>query len=663
MKKHEQELNKAVLPVQEAEQEFTLEDILREFGSEAEKPQPAQEPQRGGKPQKPEPIAPQKAEEPLREQEPPQKKEPRQKEKRLKVMPPPPPIEEVSKPIRIKHPEGQAETKKQKPPKSVPPVQRLSAEELLYECRQKQGRSRLRLAFCVIACLASLFLTVYQGQQLRFIAPLNDRLAAIISVGLLAITLLLCFDVVLQGLQQLFRLRPNVQTMESLCVLFVVLDTVSALQQGRFPCCTVGVLELTFGLWGLSDGILAGIRTLKSLQAAEPPAAVRETENLRHTQSGLYVADGDTEQFLRDFEKPDIYTRVMGIYTPALLLLSLLGGALISTLLHRPFLWCMAVLLTGATPLCSAICYARPFALLARRLQKIGAAICGWEGAGIFSGRHTILISDADLFPKENISLNGMKLLGGHDMNRVISYAASVTAACESPLEELFEELRRTQSCRRYEVRAIRSYEGGGVGADISGEIILMGSLRFMNSMGIHMDAGMRVRQAVYLSINGELACVFAMKYKPAHDVGDGLRAIVEDSHFDAVLVTRDFLLDPAYLQSKYEVPAEQLEYPPVKEREALAAQKIHKGGRQGAILGKNSFAEFATVVAGGRSLRTCVQLGTALTVCCGIFGLLLMGLMAVLGAVETASCMNISLFLLVWALPGLLLSGWTKKK
>lgn len=674
MEKHEQEqLNKDVLPVQEAEQEFTLEDILREFGSEAQEKQQekAETPKPEEKPaEQLEPLKMQREEpaaspiEPSAEQK---TKEPETAAQETKIFPEETEAaaEEIAAEEELPQP-VKAEKPKQKKPKKAdkPAEQLLSPEELLFDNRQKLGKSRLRLALCTVICLLSLFVTVYCQKHLQFIPFLNDpQLPGWISTGLFALCAALCFDVIAEGIRQVFSLRPNVHALITLCSVFIAIDAVMAIRQGRYPFSTVGSMELTFGLWGLSDGALANVCTLKAVQAADPPAAVCETPNIRKAQSGLYAAEGDTEQFMRDFAKKDLAFRVMGMYVPVMLLLCIGGAAAISALFHRSFIWCAALLLTGAAPLCASICYTRPFAILAVRLQKLGAALCGWEGAKIFSGRHTILISDADVFPPENISFNGMKLYGGHDMNRVISYAAAVTAACKSPLADLFDELRQTQNCRRYDVRAIRSYEGGGVGADIQGEIILMGSLKFANSMGVHMDAGMKVKQAIYLSVNGELACVFAMKYKPVHSVANGLDAIVSDSHFDTVLVTRDFLLNPAYLQSKYGVDADFLEYPPVKEREMLADQRISDRGRQGAILGRSSFAEFAAAVAGGRDLRTCVQLGTLIALIAGLFGTAIMALMAVLGAVQTASCMNAALLLLLWALPGLLLSRWTKKK
>ena len=73
-----------------------------------------------------------------------------------------------------------------------------------------------------------------------------------------------------------------------------------------------------------------------------------------------------------------------------------------------------------------------------------------------------------------------------------------------------------SQNGRHYRVDTFRRYEGGGLGAEIQGDVILMGSIGFMKLMKVRMPEGTRLKQAVYLSVNGDLAAVFALNYAPA---------------------------------------------------------------------------------------------------------------------------------------------------
>lgn len=546
------------------------------------------------------------------------------------------------------------------PPPPPPP----SPEQLRRKCMQKLGTSRLRLVLCMLLTLSLIGLSIYQEYQLSWFPILGSiRTMATVSIFLWAICVLLTYDVLIRGFEQLFRLHIGLETLTSISTILIAIDAVGALRQEQMPYCTVGALGLCFALWGLSDSYLGHLHTLRVVaQAAEDPKAVREVPAAWNDRSGLFRSRGDTEQFMRQLEQPDLTSCAMRFYAPTALVISFGIALYLSATGKSSFVQAWMILLLGATPLCGFLSYSRPFSLLARRLAKSGGAICGWAGVKIFSGRHILLLHDDDVFPIANISLNGVKLYGGYPIGRVISYAAAVTSACGSTLAPIFEEYRVQQSCRHSPVRMYRYYEVGGVGAEIFDDVVLMGSLRFMNSMGVHMDAGMKVKQAVYLSINGELACVFAMKYKPSPSTGSGLRAIVRNGHFDTVLATRDFLTTPEYLRYKYDIPADKFIYPAVKERLRLSEQDLTCQGEQGALLLKDSFSAFAYTVCGGCTLRSCVQIGTAVDLVAGIAGLVLMALLLWLDAIATASVLNLTLFLLGWALPGLLLSRWTHR-
>ncbi len=54
-------------------------------------------------------------------------------------------------------------------------------------------------------------------------------------------------------------------------------------------------------------------------------------------------------------------------------------------------------------------------------------------------------------------------------------------------------------------------------------------------------------------------------------------------------------------------------------------------------------------------------MLSTVLAILGGLAGLVLMGILAALPATETATAVNLLLYVLGWLLPTLLLSGWPR--
>lgn len=108
-------------------------------------------------------------------------------------------------------------------------------------------------------------------------------------------------------------------------------------------------------------------------------------------------------------------------------------------------------------------------------------------------------------FPPENVTLNGMKIYSDRYVPQVIGYAAAVVETAGSGLVPLFREILKSQNGRHYTVDTFRRYEGGGLGAEIGGDVILMGSLGFMKLMRVRMSEGTRLRQAVYMATMGSL--------------------------------------------------------------------------------------------------------------------------------------------------------------
>ena len=213
------------------------------------------------------------------------------------------------------------------------------------------------------------------------------------------------------------------------------------------------------------------------------------------------------------------------------------------------------------------------------------------------------------------------------------------------------------QNGRRYSVDTFRRYESGGLGATIRGDVVLIGLHRVHEKlMRVRVPEGTRLKQAVYLSVNGELAAVFALNYAPAESVRAGLATVLRAGALVPVLATRDFVITPQFLKQRYKIPPEHIEFPIVEERAALfrARRPCAPGTRA------RSWPAAASQASPGASSRRGDCASTAiLSICVALAGSVLgAGLMFVLtflGADLAASCWNLFLYTALWLLPGLL--------
>lgn len=516
-----------------------------------------------------------------------------------------------------------------------------------------------RLILTGLFSLLSLFFTLYLSQRWTFLPEIfSGGTTVYIMLALLGLMVLVNRKLYFRDWRDETGLRPGL--LIGLATIFTALDCISAAKTLRPPFTVVVGGILLVALWGQYDRGLALTTTVKVLRAEQLSTGVGEVQDITKGSRGLIRTKPDVDRFMEKLETRDLTDRLLRIYTPVAAAVGLVLTLAISLVLKREFCWTGALVFLGIVPVTGLLAFPRLFCLLARRLAEAQAALCGYHGAEVFGGEHSILIGDDDIFPAGSLTLNGFKVYNGNP-DRMIAYAAAACRSSGSALDPIFEDLLVTHNGRHYTVDNFRFYDSGGIGASIQQDVVLMGSLDFMRRMGVHMDRGARVKQAVYMSLNGELAAVFAVRYNPPENLRRGLAAIAGNRHFKGILVTRTFLGTPGFLKAKFGISTGAFAYPSTKERIRLSEAELKRSGTQGAILAKNSFSGFAQAVAGGRLLRSATLGAAILTVLGGLTGLVLMGVLAAMAAYETATALNILLYAAAWLVPTLLLTAWVR--
>ena len=535
------------------------------------------------------------------------------------------------------------------------PEHTFASPEAAYAFYAAASGTRLRLLVSTLLCLGSVLLLVLSTPLIT--GAFSDH-AAVFSAAMLGLLLLqaVCsYDVCLSGVIALLRFRFDQYSMLFLALCAVVADAFFAVAEGRTPFCTVAGILLLLALWGRDLLYYARRRSLRAISNMDEPVAAIREEKAWHGYDCIFRAPGDAEQFAVQLEMPDAGSRIMRVWAPVMTAVTLALSVLTSLRTGEHFLWAWSAMLLASFPAGILIAYAKPFSALARRLYRAGAAIAGWQGARILSGEAGLIVEDADLFPPQNVTQGGMKLYGSRPAPMVIGYANAVVQTAGSGLVPLFEQMMHDQNGRRYTVDTFRRYEGGGLGATIRGDVVLMGSIAFMKLMRVRVPEGTRLKQAVYLSVNGELTAVFALNYAPAESVRAGLSAVLRAGSLVPVLATRDFMITPQFLKLRYKIPPEHIEFPIVEERAALSEPETVRSGTQGALMARSSFASFAGSVVAARGLRSTAILCICIALVGSILGAGLMFVLTFLGADLAASCWNLFLYTALWLLPGLL--------
>lgn len=544
-----------------------------------------------------------------------------------------------------------------------PPKKKREPKDV-YKSLSKRFRGlRLRMRLSFLWAVLSVLLTALCHWKI----PLGGFVFPALPTGRLLIGLMFAgvftaWDVVFGGIYCILQLRPNLDTLLLFCAVVFTVDGIALLSDGtRLPYAAVLLCALCFAMWGRVLENRAKRRSLKVILSlsGQPAAAVR-SERAWGNRDCVFRAQGDTERFADDLEVPSVVDKVMAIYVPAVLGISLVCALLSCFVKQQSFWFCWAFMLAASVPLAAFITWWWPFASLAGRLAgsaKGGAALCGWRGVQELYSPCCLAATDRDLFPDGKVKINGIKIFGGRSISQLSGYVLAVIAQSGSGLTPVFQEVYLNQNGIPCRTDFFRRYEGGGLGGSIQGDQVLVGSIAFMRAMGVRMEEGTNVKRAVYCAVNNELAAVFALKYTPSPMVAAGLRTVEHARRLTLLLTTRDFLLTPEIVHRKYKIPSISMEFPSTEERARLSGPYAAHGGVQTALLGRNSFYLLAETVAGAQALCGGVRSGLAVNLLGGCIGLLAAALLCWNGSFASASAAYLMLYSLAWTLPSMVLS------
>lgn len=669
-------------------QGMSLEEIMKEFGSTEEQPAAAPEPMPDA-PEQPE-QATQTPEEPEQTQQVPEERAFLEETIRIdsvagfhpepKAPEPESPAPEAPKPESQERtepfsedwePEYEQPMGEYIPPEPIVfrPKSRLrelkrkliaGPEKRYYELSE-QGVGKLQVAIF----LNLLVVLLSAGATAMYAAGLvqENRLRLMVFGQFFAMLLsaLLGSNQLIDGVADLFHKRFTLNTMLVATFLACCADGIIGLMELRVPCCAAFSLEMTMSLWSAYEKRVTEQGQMDTMRKATRLDSLVKTGDLYEGKAGILRGEGQVEDFMDNYHVPSKPEKIQSLYALIAFCVSVAAGV-VAYVLHGVSMGVqvLAVSTLAAVPATFFIALTRPEAVLERRLHKLGTVLCGWQGIAGMSGELVFPLGHEDLFPAGAIKMNGVKFYGSRDTDEVVAYGTALIAANGGGMVPLFNQLLDSRNGRHYDVENLQSY-GGGIGGEINGEPVLVGVLQFMRDMGVEIPEGTRVNQAVYVAIDGELCGLFALTYNKLRSSAAGLTTLCAYRKLTPVLTTGDFVLTDEFIRSIFGVNTRRMAFPERQARAELESREPEKGAPALALMTKEGLAGAAFAVTGARALRTASMLGLIIHMLGGIVGLAMMAVLAVLGAGNLLTPANLFLYQLVWMVPGLLVTEWTR--
>ena len=538
----------------------------------------------------------------------------------------------------------------------------VSGPEKRYYELSEAGVGKLQLAILVnliIVVLCAVTTTMFALDMLP-----ESRLRLVIFSQVLAVMVsgLMGSNMMLDSIADLFRGRFTINTLLTLTFAACFVDGVFCLMELRIPCCAAFCLESTFAMWARYQRHTTEMAQMDTMRKAVRLHGIVKVADYFEGKPGLLRTEAEVEDFMDNYKKMSGPELVQSVYA-ALSLLACMAIAIFAGYRHglSMGIQILSASLLAAVPASFFVAVTRPMALLENRLHMVGSVLCGWKGVKGLCGKAAFPLMDYDLFPQGSTKLNGVKFYSDRNPDEVVAYTTALITYAGGGLVPVFRQLLASRSGEELDVVNFQNYGDGGIGGEVCGEPVLLGRASFLQDMGVEIPEGTMVNQAVYAAIDGQLCAVFAMSYAKMRSAAAGLVTLCGYRKLTPLFLCSDFMMTESFLRAKFNVKTRRMVFPTRDVRAELAAFQPDPEAPVLALTTREELVSSAYVVTGARSLRLSTRLAVAIHMIGGILGLLTMLVLAILGNTELLTPTNILLYQLVWAIPGLLVTEWTR--
>ena len=541
----------------------------------------------------------------------------------------------------------------------------VAGPERRYYTLAEEGLGKYQISIFLSCLVVILSVAAVCLHEMGMVQEERMRLLVYGELFAMLLSALLGSDRLLEGFTSIFKGKFSLDSLLTVTFIVCIVDGVFCLQEVRVPFCAAFCLEMTASLWAEYERRNTEMGQMDTMRKAVRLNRVAKAPDCYEGRPGFYVEDGEVEDFMDTYNAPSGPEKALNTYALIALLASgavgVFAGITGGSVTAGFRVWSAALL--AAAPATAFLCQSRPMAVLERRMHKLGVVLCGWQGVKAACGSSVIPLTDSDLFPGGSVKVNGVKFYSQRDPDQTVSYATALIEASGMGIANLFTQLLDSRYGRHYDAENFRYYENGGIGGEVCGEPVLVGSLSFLQEMGVELPEGARVSQAVYCAVDGELCGVFAMAFGRLKGVSAGLGTLCGYRGLTPVLVTGNFLLSESFIRAKFNANTRRFAFPSMAEREALAQwQPDPEKSVPCALTTQEGLASVGFAVTGARALRSAMNVGTWMHILGGIVGMAIVLMLTIVEGGALLTPANLLLLELIWAVPGLLITEWTRR-
>ena len=188
------------------------------------------------------------------------------------------------------------------------------------------------------------------------------------------------------------------------------------------------------------------------------------------------------------------------------------------------------------TPVCQLVAVNLPIKKLCSAVVKKGSMVTSYESVKQFCDTNAIIVDANDLYPSGTVTMSGIKTFSGSKVDDAIRGAAAVMFVVKAPMSSMFDNIIKSKRDTLPHVESVIYEDGLGLVGWVAGQRILLGNRRLLEAHGIKVPSVEyekkytdKSKQAVYLSLGGELVAMFIVTYKGSSYIAEELRNLEQN--------------------------------------------------------------------------------------------------------------------------------------
>lgn len=517
-----------------------------------------------------------------------------------------------------------------------------------YESKINGLHLRMRVSFVlsIIMTYISLGLPVFGSMR-------STAVSAAVCLVMLLTVMMLGLDIITSGILAISSRKPNINTLVALSCIFSVIDgfiIAHGATDNGLPFCAVSALTVSFALMGSNLNCQSNRISLRAAASAKRPYTVTAEASITGDGITLLKSRTEKEGFVRRVEESGPDEIAFGTLSPYIIVVSIVLS-LIAAIIAKNFAGFAHILsgmVAAAVPISILFVFPLPFFVSSKIMIHSGSSIAGWSGLYDIGKSKQLIITDRDLFPKNDVAIDTIRFVDGTDPEKAVSYAGSMIIASGSALAPAFSDLIAKGNGTLLNVDEFSCHESGGLVALINGEEVLCGSSGFMQLMGIRLPNKYASRDRVFVAASGSLCGFFDIKYTAERDVKAALASIFRtDRH--PIFAVRDFNVTPQMISRKFDIPTDGFDFPAFTDRYEISAAKPSDISKPAAIVSHEGLGALVQLADRGRILYTVVRTCIMMSVLSAVLGMLIMFIKMSAG---TATVAGLLIYMLIWLVP-----------